>query len=517
MRVSRARHLLEQIFCLDLRSLALLRIGLGLLLLLDIADRLPGAAAHYSDGGVLPRDALREFEQGWIPSLHSLSGEAAFQAALMAIAAVFALSLALGFGTRLSAIASWILLISIHTRNPMLLHGGDVVLRLVLFWSLFLPLGARYSVDAALDTGAGGKRPARIVSAGSVALLMQIAFIYLFSAALKSPDHWWHRADAVYYALSIDWLAKPLGQRLLAYPELLRVMTRATYLLEWVLPLFLLVPFFVSRVRAALLACFVGFHVGLGLTMELGLFPAICSVAWLAVIPTAGWDFLQREVETRAVKAVRLYRRLSSKLAGGALFSGPLRFGRSPVRTGLISQLFAALVLVYVTAWNVRTLDHARYARYFPAEIDYFGFLLRVDQVWNMFAPSPTREDGWFVIPAKLADGSQVDLFRAETGRPQVPARLFHSKPTSVAASFPGIRWRKYMMNLWLKRNAPHRLHYGRYLCRRWNSQHRGPQRLRTFEIVFMKEVTLPDNRTPPAERISLRKHDCFEAGDGRP
>ena len=84
MRVSRARHLLEQIFGLDLRSLALLRIGLGLLLLLDIADRLPGVAAHYSDGGVLPRDALREFEQGWIPSLHSLSGEAAFQAALMA-------------------------------------------------------------------------------------------------------------------------------------------------------------------------------------------------------------------------------------------------------------------------------------------------------------------------------------------------------------------------------------------------------------------------------------------------
>ena len=515
MRLSRVRHLFGEIFGLDLRSLALLRIGLGLLLLLDLAGRLPGASAHYSDRGVLPRDALRGFEQGWIPSLHSLGGEAGFQAALMAAASVFALSFALGFGTRLSGIASWILLISIHTRNPMLLHGGDAVLRLLLFWSLFLPLGARYSLDAAL-TGGREKPPDRTASAGSVALLMQIAYIYLFSAALKSPDHWWHRADAAYYALSIDWLAKPLGQGLLAYPELLRAMTRATYLLEWVLPLFLFAPFSVSRVRIALVACFAGFHAGLWLTMELGLFPAVCAVAWLAVIPAAGWNFLRRQVETRAAGAARLSRRLTPKLAGRPLFSGPLRFMRSPVRPGLYSQLFAGLVLVYVTAWNVRTLDHARYARYFPAELDRFGFLLRVDQVWNLFAPSPTREDGWFVIPGKLADGSQVDLFRAETGRPQVPARLFHARPGSAAATFPGIRWRKYMMNLWLKRNAPHRLHYARYLCRKWNSQHRGPRRLRTFEIVFMKEYTLPGNRSRAAERISLRKHDCFE-GDRRP
>ncbi len=505
-------------FGLDLRSLALLRIGLGFILLLDLAGRLPGLVSHYSDDGVLPRDALLEFQAGWLVSLHSISGEPFFQAALMTLAAGFALSLALGFGTRFSAIASWLLLISIHTRNPMLIHGGDVVLRLILFWALFLPLGARYSVDAAMDNDST-KAPDRIVSAGSVALLVQIACIYLFSAALKSPDYWWHRADAVYYALSIDWVATPLGQRLLDHTELLQLMTRATFILEWILPLFLLFPFFLCYIRAALIACFVCFHVGLALTMELGLFPAICSVAWLAVIPTGVWNYLQRTcapvLSSPPIAGASdfLYRQLSSRGAAMPPFLAPLRFGRRPGRSGLASQLFAALVLVYVTAWNVRTLDHDQYARYFPTDIDSFGFLLRVDQIWNMFAPSPTKEDGWFVIPGKLADGSQVDLFRAETGRPQVQTQFFYSKPSSVAASFTDLRWRKYMTNLWLKRNAPHRPYYGSYLCREWNSAHTGPQRLRTFEIVFMKEITLPGSGIRAPERISLWKHDCFEEG----
>ena len=34
-----------------------------------------------------------------------------------------------------------------ESRNPIILHGGDIVLRMMLFWSLFLPLGARWSAD----------------------------------------------------------------------------------------------------------------------------------------------------------------------------------------------------------------------------------------------------------------------------------------------------------------------------------------------------------------------------------
>ena len=57
----------------------------------------------------------------------------------------------IGYRARLATIACWFLVMSIHNRNPMILSAGDILLRLLLFWAMFLPLGARYSVDAALD------------------------------------------------------------------------------------------------------------------------------------------------------------------------------------------------------------------------------------------------------------------------------------------------------------------------------------------------------------------------------
>ena len=48
-------------FTLDLRALALLRIGLGALLLADLALRAPDLAIWLSDSGVFPRSASIEF------------------------------------------------------------------------------------------------------------------------------------------------------------------------------------------------------------------------------------------------------------------------------------------------------------------------------------------------------------------------------------------------------------------------------------------------------------------------
>ncbi|MGA1192190.1 MAG: HTTM domain-containing protein, partial [Bdellovibrionota bacterium] len=44
--------------CLDTRSLALFRIALGLLLLIDLINRAKFLRAHYTDFGVLPRGPL---------------------------------------------------------------------------------------------------------------------------------------------------------------------------------------------------------------------------------------------------------------------------------------------------------------------------------------------------------------------------------------------------------------------------------------------------------------------------
>jgi hypothetical protein len=66
-------------FALDTRSLALLRVALGVLLLLDWIDRLPDLRTHYSDEGIIPREILT----GVLPiSVHLFHGSAWFQGLL---------------------------------------------------------------------------------------------------------------------------------------------------------------------------------------------------------------------------------------------------------------------------------------------------------------------------------------------------------------------------------------------------------------------------------------------------
>jgi hypothetical protein len=65
---------------------------------------------------------------------------------------------------------------------------------------------------------------------------------------------------------------------------------------------------------------------------------------------------------------------------------------------------------------------------------------------------------------------------------------------------------------MYIKRGGKrYRERLAQYHCEQWNASHTGPQQLRTVEIVYMKEVTLPDYRTRPAKRVSLLTYSCPE------
>nr|MBP9821355.1 hypothetical protein [Candidatus Paceibacterota bacterium] len=143
---------IRQWFSLDYRSLAVLRISVGITILVDLLQRTVDFRAFYSDSGVLPRsELLRIGNHTWDISLHTASGLASFEAILFILASLFAIMLIAGYRTRLAIIASWFLLISLHFRNPMILQGGDIVLRVVVFWMMFLPLNKIWSLDRLLN------------------------------------------------------------------------------------------------------------------------------------------------------------------------------------------------------------------------------------------------------------------------------------------------------------------------------------------------------------------------------
>ncbi len=113
------RPIVDDWFSIDLRSLALCRIGLAFAVLVDLCCRLPDLVAHYTDAGVLPRAIVPFYTGASRFSLHLLSGEPLIQLVLFLIAGVAALGLLAGYRTRLMTVASWFLLLSLHHRNPM--------------------------------------------------------------------------------------------------------------------------------------------------------------------------------------------------------------------------------------------------------------------------------------------------------------------------------------------------------------------------------------------------------------
>lgn len=54
---------------------------------------------------------------------------------------------------------------------------------------------------------------------------MEIVFVFWFGALLKSGPEWRVKGSAVYYALSVDQLATPIGLFLVQFPLVLKVLT----------------------------------------------------------------------------------------------------------------------------------------------------------------------------------------------------------------------------------------------------------------------------------------------------
>jgi hypothetical protein len=143
-----------------------------------------------------------------------------------------------------------------------------------------------------------------------------------------------------------------------------------------------------------------------------------------------------------------------------------------------------------------------------PERVVPLGPFLGLDQYWGMFAPSPSKEDGWYVIPGELRDGQKVDLMpitRDDYGKHPIS----YEKPQDITATYKNEHWRKYLENIYNQDHADQRLYFGQYICRQWNAHHTGADTLETFRIIYMLELTLPDYRQSKPEKVDLWNHRC--------
>ncbi|HIA02585.1 MAG TPA: HTTM domain-containing protein, partial [Myxococcales bacterium] len=358
--------LANRLFGIDLRSLAFFRVALGSMVISDILHRIPDMTAHYTDQGILPRaDLISKFLGKWILSLHMWNGTEVGVTLIFGFTIFCGICLLMGYRTKLFTFLCWLLIISLHGRNHMVLQAGDVLFRLLLFWAMFLPIGARFSVDSALNSNADSDPPPRrILTIAGLAILIQTGLVYVFSAAMKTHAHWWPNGEAVYLAISIDHFATPVAHFLLNYPQVMKYLTLSTFLLEWAGAFFLFIPVFTGPIRIGLVLAFWGLHVGFGATLLIGMFVFVSAASWIPYIPSYFWDRIAYAWEKRRSSAVQIFYDGECNFCakGVRLLKTFLILPKAELLTGQSSEDISKL-MDKENSWVVVTPDGKRYLR----------------------------------------------------------------------------------------------------------------------------------------------------------
>jgi len=455
--LGRLRAPLARRFGVDARALAALRVALASLLLVDLARRAGSLIAFHTDSGVLPRPVVTEMYPTLSRfSLHALSGGAGLQILLFALATLAALALLVGYHTRVATALSLVLLVSVHARTPVVLNGGDALLRRLLVWGLFLPLGARWSLDA--DSGRAWFSGERVASAAAGALLVQVVLVYFVNALFKLQSQTWGTGDALRYVFRLDQYTWFLGELLPGHPELLGALGALWIVMLAASPFLVLLT---GRRRVLLVGAFAGAHVSMALTMQLYLFPFVSLAALLPFLPSGVWD----RVEARLPET------------GGFVSTAapPPRPFTPETRRRLLTG-FVVCALLAAGAWNALALGYA------PAP-DTVG-----EHSWRMFVGPPT-DDVSVAVEGYTVDGERVDPLRGGAYR-----------PTEADRPFPSERWRRYFLVTWRAGGdfgplAP-------YLCARWNRS--GGAALRNVTVrVTETDIVLGAPNGPRTETVA--------------
>jgi len=386
--------------------MALFRILLGTYLVLDAVHKLQFVPAFFSDHGVLPRSVvdLSNISYAFHLQLGMLSGSEWFGYVFLTIVLIFGLFLIIGYRTKLVTVASWFLFSSMVVRMNAISNSGDTLLILLLFWGMFLPLGARFSIDA-LQKKYRETKESNLLSAATIGLYVQFTLLYITTGIFKGQYLSWLEGTHLYYAFSQFEFLTPIGLTLFPYTELLKFLTHFTLLLELFGPLLLFIPFYFLPFRMIGIALFTGLQLSIVLTMNVGLFTISSLAGILVFLPSQFWEFSfikksKTYLTDKFDKTIRFIDRNSIKYENVKQLN--------PLKTNIYLDLLLSLIVVYVFFWNMNEISSVFSL---PDIVKKPGYYLKLDQRWAMFSSTP-HSSSYYSVLAYYDDGSTKDLMQ---------------------------------------------------------------------------------------------------------
>ena len=244
-----------------------LRIGLGVLSVVMYLLLTPNFARYFGADGVLSmtdpalpplvEDTWSAF--AWFPGAPVML--------FWAVGLLSAVTFTIGWKTRLSTVVLFVMQMSMVHRNRYAINGEDLVLRMMLLYACFAPMGQTLSLDRWLrDRTLGTAEAAERWPSIWPLRLMQInvALVYAISLPNKLVDDVaWSNGQAIYYSIvSNMWGRFPWPS--LFYGATSDVMTTFTVIVEGLFPI--LVWF--RRTRLIAIAALSSLHIGIAFMLK---------------------------------------------------------------------------------------------------------------------------------------------------------------------------------------------------------------------------------------------------------
>jgi hypothetical protein len=464
--------LLNRLYGLDVRSVGLFRITLGLAIIADLFfNKLFNLKTFYTEEGLFPNSILDLISQTCECSLlfyiNSHTGVLLFFFGLLVLAALYTI----GFKPKWIGVLLYVGLFSLHERNAPFLMGGDAILRLTLFWSLFLPLSIKFT-PFGNNKNTGG---IEVRGWGVWAILLQFAVIYLFNGMAKTGATWWN-GEAIGYALMLPFAQAPFSELLLQNKLGYQLATYFVLLLEFLVPLSLFFPRHNKRYR--LLAAFLifSFHWGGLLFFYIGNFYLATLPFVILLIPDFIWDKITALSDQKK----------------NVFYSPVARWGRYTV----VTCLCIVLLINIESLFNKQTPISNKVA----SKTCNIGGL---KQRWRMFAPDPPIDKlSYPLIVGKLQGQKKfVDLYsQHDFMHMQLSQRPYDYVSAPFKYMYVDYRMYQFLKVPPLKRKINES--WGQYEMDRWNKTHPRQQ----IDILYVGRLRIHASQPGRIDTVTLQR-----------
>ncbi|HEX7861335.1 MAG TPA: HTTM domain-containing protein [Verrucomicrobiae bacterium] len=263
---------------------AVYRILLGLVLILNHALLFPDVGNWFTDEGTLSFAAARRLAGGvglnlfnWLPQTNATVWT------IYLLSFLAAITMTLGLFTRTSTIIMYLTLITLHHRNPLVLNSGDTFLRIATFFMMFAPAGAALSLDRLLRIARGKEsgEPAPRAPWAQRLIQWQLAFVYIYAFVWKAMGSMWLSGTAVYYTSRIPEFWRFPVPYVFEHVWTIKLWSWMTLIIELALGTLV----WIKEFRYWVLLAGVLLHLGIDYSMNIPLFGYIMMGAYVLFVP----------------------------------------------------------------------------------------------------------------------------------------------------------------------------------------------------------------------------------------